>query len=63
MIIMHAYALEGSRISIKGYARILYTNYRARLMLSNKEIVLPEWKNASPFVRNEFIEESRQLLR
>lgn len=53
---------EVSTLTVKGYARVLYTNYRARLMASNNAVLVPQWTKASPFVRNEFIEEARQLL-
>lgn len=42
---------------IKGYARTLYINYRARVMLSGRE--LPAWEHASPAVRREFIRDAR----
>lgn len=47
-------------ISIRGYARTLYDNYRARVQSSGQS--LPDWKHASPFVKREFMKEARQLL-
>lgn len=52
-----ALELVNVKHQIKGYARTLYINYRARVMLSGRE--LPTWEQASPIVRREFIRDAR----
>lgn len=54
------YALEEQRVSVTGYARVLYDNYRARLAISG--VILPDWNGASPIVKDEFKREAQQVL-
>lgn len=42
---------------IRGYARTLYTNYRARMLTSG--VSLPSWNQASAVVRREFLRDAR----
>lgn len=44
------------------YARVLYDNYRARIIASSRSLSVPSWENVSPMVRREFIRDARQEL-
>ena len=47
-------------VSVKGYARTLYENYRARMVSAGH--FFPSWEKASPVIKKEFMQEARQLL-
>lgn len=58
---MSAYSISVREpISLKGYARTLYENYRARMLSAGQNI--PTWAKASASVKKEFVCEARQLL-
>jgi hypothetical protein len=48
------------KAEIRGYARVLYRNYRARVIASGH--TLPIWKHTSPVVKQEFIRNARTEL-
>ncbi len=47
---------------IQDYARVLYENYRARVMSSLPSVVIDPWESASPIIRREFIRDARAEL-